>query len=105
MYYVDPNLLVFIEDPDVSVVLDRWISIWEETLHSKFLLGPFGSKVSHTIKVLGCQIVVITSSDTVEEKFQMRLGVAECDYDFNDPEFYTIHPDDWYEPDEEKNWQ
>ena len=105
MYYVDPELLVFIEDPDVSQALDQWIAIWEETLHTKFLLGPFGSKIKHTIKILGCQIVVITSSDTIDDKYQMRLGVVERNFDTTNPEFYTIHPDDWYEPDEEKDWQ
>lgn len=99
MYYIDYELMVFIERPDISKILDYWIGIWEETLHEKFLLGATGSTVKHQIRLVGSQIVVITKSSTVEKPFEMRLRLK--DYNFEDPSFEPIPPDEWYEPKED----
>lgn len=100
MEYIDIELMDFIEQPDVSMLLDYWVSEWEATLGSKFLLGATGSKINHQIRVVGSQIVIITTSSTVSEPYQMRLRLK--DRNFQNPQFEPISPEEWYHPPEEK---
>lgn len=96
MYYIDHELMEFIGRPEISEIIDYWISVWEETLQDKFLLGPLGSVVKHQIRIIGSQIVVITKSSTVETPYEMRLRLKNRD--FSDPVFQPIPSEDWYNP-------
>lgn len=99
MYYIDHELMEFIERPEVSSIVDYWIGVWEDTLQEKFMLGATGSVIKHQIRIVGSQIVVITTSSTVETPFEMRLRLK--DRDFSDPVFEPIPSEDWYEPKED----
>jgi len=99
MQYIDWELMQFIERPDISKILDHWVSIWEATLDSKFMLGAYGSKIKHQIRILGSQIVVLTTSSTVKDPIEMRLCLIERD--FENPQFKPIPPEDWYHPTED----
>jgi hypothetical protein len=99
MEYIDWELMQFIERPDISKIVDYWVSVWEETLHGKFMLGAYGSKIKHQIRIVGSQIVVITTSSTVEEPIEMRLRLI--DRNFDNPEFRPIPSDEWYHPKED----
>ena len=101
MYYIDYELMQFIERPDISKILDHWISVWEATLDSKFMLGSYNSDIKHQVRIIGSQIVVITTSSTTDKPIEMRLRLV--DRDFEKAEFKPIPPDEWYEPDESDN--
>ena len=99
MYYIDYELMQFIERPDISKILDHWISVWEATLDSKFMLGSYNSDIKHQVRLIGSQIVVITTSSTTEKPIEMRLMLI--DRDFEKAEFKPIPPEDWFYPDED----
>lgn len=104
MYYIDPDLFVYIEQPDVAEHLEQWLDIWTETLHQKMLLGPLGSKIEHEVDIVGSQIRVRTTTKSLNETYEMRIGVKNFPY-VGDPEFYTLHPENWFFPEDEQDFQ